>query len=286
MALNDAPGEADATPGSGALGGRIAAVRGAIGFLTRLPVGGRESDWAAFRASLVAFPLAGYLLGALLALPFVLLPPIGTPAPVVAAAALAWCYLLVGINHVDGLADLGDAAAVHGGRERRLAVLKDTTVGVGALLAVGLVLAGLALAALAVADLALAGSTAVGSPGWPRAIRVAGVVVAAEVGAKLGMATVAALGTAATDGLGAQLTERARPASMVLPALVALPAAALTWPSPAAGAAFAAAVTVALVLRRWAHENLGGVNGDVMGAANELGRVAGLHAGVIAWTLS
>ena len=30
---------------------------------------------------------------------------------------------------------------------------------------------------------------------------------------------------------------------------------------------------------------LGGVTGDVFGAANEIGRLAGLHAGVIVWTL-
>ena len=269
MALSD---------GLGGLVRRGAAVRGALGFLTRLPVGHCESDWAAFRASLVAFPLVGYLLGVLLALPFVLLTPVGIPAPVVAAGFLAWCYLLAGINHVDGLADLGDAAVVHGDRERRLAVLKDTTVGVGALLAVGLALVGLALAGLSLAGLA--------GNGGRTALRGAGVVVAAEVGAKLGMTTLAALGAAATDGLGAQLTDRARPASLVLPAVVAVPAAVLTWPSPAAGAALLAPVLVALGLGRWARTNLGGVNGDVMGAANEVGRVAGLHAGVVAWTLS
>jgi adenosylcobinamide-GDP ribazoletransferase len=30
---------------------------------------------------------------------------------------------------------------------------------------------------------------------------------------------------------------------------------------------------------------LGGISGDVLGAANELGRVVGVHAGVVAWTL-
>lgn len=272
MALSD---------GLDGLARRGAAFRGAVGFLTRLPVGYREGDWTAFRASLVAFPLVGYVVGALVAVPVGLLPWIGFPAPVVAAAFLAWLYVVTGINHVDGLADLGDAAVVHGGPERRLEVLKDTTVGVGAVLAVGLVAIGLALAALAMAEAVHAGPARASI-----ALRAAGVVVAAEVGAKLGMAAIASLGTAATDGLGAELTARAAPASLVLPTVVALPAAALTWPSPAAGATLLAAAVVSVVLWRWARTNLGGVNGDVMGATNELGRLVGLHAGVIAWTLS
>ena len=282
MALIDGP---DGLEAPGGVARPVAAFRGAVGFLTRLPVGGREADWAAFRATPVAFPLVGYLLGALLSLPFVLLPTAAIPAPAVAATFLAWVYALTGINHVDGLADLGDAAVVHGGRERRLEVLKDTTVGVGALLAVVLVAAGLALAGLSLARLALVdavpGQSAVALP-----LGAVGIVVAAEVGAKLGMAALAGLGTAATDGLGAQLAERAGPAALALPAAVAVPAVAIAWPSPAGAAALLVPVLVALGLWRWARANLGGINGDVMGAANELGRVAGLHAGVIAWTLS
>ena len=41
---------------------------------------------------------------------------------------------------------------------------------------------------------------------------------------------------------------------------------------------------MALVVVRWADGALGGVNGDVFGAVNELARVVALHAGVVAWT--
>jgi len=68
--------------------------------------------------------------------------------------------------------------------------------------------------------------------------------------------------------------------------VLATPAAAATWPSPVAAAALAAGPVVALLLVAWARRNLGGVNGDVFGAANELARVVALHAGVVVWTLS
>ncbi|MDB9274189.1 adenosylcobinamide-GDP ribazoletransferase, partial [Halorubrum ezzemoulense] len=51
-------------------------------------------------------------------------------------------------------------------------------------------------------------------------------------------------------------------------------------------AAITAAVVVAALAFAWARSRLGGVSGDVLGATNELARVVGLHAGVIAWTLS
>jgi len=248
-----------------------AALRGAVGFLTRVPLGHDQEDWTAFRSTLPALPAVGYPIGALLAVPIAAGMVGGLPPATAAVAFVAWCYLLTGITHLDGLADLGDAAAVHGEPEDRLAVLKDTAVGVGAVLAVGVVLLGLALAAQTIAT---------------RPLLALGLVIAAEVGAKLGIAVVAALGRPATDGLGAQLADPARPASLTLPALVAAPAALLTWPSPAAAVALVAPVAVAVSLWWWARATLGGVNGDVMGAANELGRAVALHAGVVAWTLS
>ncbi|NHN47952.1 adenosylcobinamide-GDP ribazoletransferase [Halostella sp. JP-L12] len=261
------------------VGGGVAALRGAVGFLTRIPVGRDRESWEAFRTTPATFPLAGYLAGALVAVPFALPAlaaagpaPGGLPAPTAAFAYVVAVYAVTGINHLDGVADLGDAAVVHGDAERRRDAMKDTTVGVGAVLAVALVLAGLGLGGLALAGLPVAAAVA--------------VVVAAEVGAKAGMAAVACFGTATHEGLGSALTGPASPQSFALPAAVAVPSAALAWPSLAAAAALAGAGLATAVLVRRARTALGGVGGDVFGAVNEVGRVAGLHAGVIAWTLS
>ncbi|MFB6173183.1 MAG: adenosylcobinamide-GDP ribazoletransferase [Halobacteriales archaeon] len=243
----------------------VTALRGALGFLSRLPVGHDEGAWAAFRAAPAVFPLSGYLLGALIA-PAVLLP---APPPATAFAFLAWVYLVTGINHLDGVADLGDALVVHGDADDRRAVMRDTTTGVGALLAVGLVLAGLALSGLALAGLPA---------------RALGLVVAAEVAAKAAMAVVVCLGSAAHEGLGSELTGRTDSRSLVLPLALAAPAAALTWPRPAAGVALGAGLLAGVGALAWGRARLGGVSGDVIGAANEAARVLALHAGVIAWT--
>lgn len=247
------------------------ALRGAVGFLTRLPVGRDDSAWAAFRGSPWAFPLTGYLVGCLLA---VALSPSTTavPSTVIAVAYLAAVFAVTGINHLDGVADVGDAAVVHGDSERRHEVLKDTTVGVGAVAAVVVALLGLVFGAFAVAGLPL---------------RVAvGVVVATEVGAKTAMAAVACLGTATHEGLGAQFTERASSAHLVGVALVAAPAAVLSWPANAAAGALLGALAGGLLTLGYVSRLLGGVSGDVFGVVNEVGRAVGLHAGVIVWTLS
>ncbi len=247
------------------LNGVFGGLRGAIAFLTRLPIRTDADDWDRFRTFPAAFPLVAYPIGAIASIPFLL---DGPEAPV-AFGYLFVLVALVGIPHLDGVADLGDAFAAHGDDARRRALM-DTNTGVGAIVAVVLVFVGLALAAFELAA-------------FPVFV-AAGLVVAAEVGAKLGMATVACLGTANHEGLGSAFTRGSEPALLLGPALVSLPAI-LIAPFPAGIATVIVGPLVAAGLIRWADRALGGVNGDVFGAANELGRVIGLHVGVIVWTL-
>ncbi len=247
----------------------VRAVGGALGFLTRLPVGHDETAWEAFRRTPLAFPLAGYLIGGLLALPF-LLP---LPDPTLALVFVAWVYLLTGINHLDGVADVGDALAVHGDAERRRAVLKDTTLGVGGIAATMVIILGVGLAALGLV-------TAIMEVRY-----VVGIVVAAEVSAKLAMATIICGGEAIHDGMGAQFVTESNARSLRLPLLVAAPALLLTVPHFAAAMSVLGGLAAGVASWQIAERTLGGVNGDVIGATNEVARVVALHLGVIAWML-
>jgi len=244
----------------------LSALWGALGFLTRLPVGHSEAAFDAFRQTPAALPLAGYVVGLLLAIAVVL--PI--PAPTTAVALVVAVVLVTGVNHADGLADLGDAAVVHGGPERRRDVMTDTTVGVGAVLALGVGLVGLTMAGLALASLPVTAA--------------AGLVVASEVGAKLAMATLVCRASTSHDGFGASFLNEVNAGDLWLPVAVALPAGLLADFS--GFGPLLAAVVLALVVGRWADDTLGGVSGDVLGATNDLARLAALHVGVIVWTLS
>ena len=245
----------------------LSALRGALGFLSRLPVGHSEDAWAAFTATPAAFPLAGYVVGGLVALPF--LAAGALPGSVVAAAALGLLVAVTGVNHADGLADLGDAAAVHGTPEQRREVMRDTTVGVGAVLALGTVILLLAFALLAVTAL-------------PVRVAVA-VVVASEVGAKVAMATLACLGEPSHEGFGAAMLDGNGPTDLLVTLAVGAPIALVAV--PVTTVSLLAALVVALLVRRWARHRLGGVGGDVCGATNELARVVALHGAVAAWHL-
>jgi adenosylcobinamide-GDP ribazoletransferase len=256
----------------------VVALRGALGFLTRIPVGRSEAAWEAFGRAPWTFPVVGYLVGGVVALP--LLAPV--PAATVALAFPLTVYAVTGITHLDGVADLGDAAVVHGSPEERRRVLNDSALGVGGTVALVAVVLGLSTAAFGLVEAA----AAAGTPGVRDRLGVAvGIVVAAEVGAKAATATLVCVGDAAHEGLGSALTAE-NTASAAVPVLaLAAPAALLAWPLVFPGtAALLAALATAGMLRWWARRRLGGVSGDVLGATNELARVAALHAGVIAWT--
>lgn len=252
----------------------LSAVLGAVGFLTRVPVGNSERAWSAFvrfpaTMVLVAYPIGAVLSGVLV---------VGVPPATAGVAFPGLVVALLGIAHLDGVADLGDAAVVHGGPERRLDVMRDTTVGVGAVVGVVLVIAGL-----------VAGAATLASAPWQVAVSV---VVAAEVSAKLGMVAVAGAGTATHEGLGSAFTERTALTAVVPAAVLAVPAAlgpavagvfGHSWPAGPALAAVGGGVLATAAVFWWAQRNLGGVTGDVFGAANEFARVVALHAGVVAW---
>lgn len=242
----------------------LTALRGAVGFLTRLPLGRSDRAWAAFGETPAVMVLAAYPIGLLAALSLLWLPA--------AVAAISYPLVLVaatGITHADGLADLGDAAVVHGSAADRRAVMADAQTGVGGSLALGLDVVGLTLAGLALA-------------GTPARLAL-GVVVAAEVGAKLAMVTVAVVGNSAHEGIGAHVVG-ASPVQAIAGAVFAVPAAVVAWPRVAPGVALFAALLGGAVVYAWARDNIGGVSGDVFGAANEVARLLALHAGVVAWT--
>ncbi|WP_434522932.1 adenosylcobinamide-GDP ribazoletransferase [Halorubrum sp. AS12] len=273
----------------------VAALRGALGFLTRLPVGRDEDAFEAFAGAPWTFPVVGYLVGGVVSLPIAAGATGVIPAPTTALATVCVVYGATGITHLDGVADLGDAAVVHGGPDDRRAVLRDSALGVGGTAALALALLGLATGALALVSAAGSGGTGGLSPTGGAAgvaptdgVRAAvGLVVAAEVGARTATAALVCVGDAAHEGLGSSLTGRVGPSALLPVVALAAPAALGAWSRLLPGAvALLTAAAVGVAVRRWSRARLGGISGDVLGATTEIARVAALHAGVIAWTLS
>lgn len=244
----------------------LSAVRGALGFFTTLPVSGGEDDWEAFRRRPATAVLVGYVVGPLVALPLLVVPA----GSLGGFGFLLAVSLLTGINHVDGLTDVADGLAVHGTEAQRVNAMKDSALGVGGFLAGGLVLVGL---------------YAVGGELTGDGRRALGLVVAGEVAAKAAVVWVLVRGTPRHEGLGSAVAEFATRKTLLAALALALPAVVLTWPSPAGALALGIALVTAEATTRVARSRFGGISGDVLGATNELARLAALLAGVMLWTL-
>lgn len=127
----------------------------ALGLLTRLPVP-VQPDRALARgaAAAWAYPVAGIIVGVIVAVAIALLAWLGLPAGIVAALALAVGIVLTGAMHEDGLADSADGLWGGWDRARRLAIMKDSHIGTYGVIALALTLLirWLALTALITAD--------------------------------------------------------------------------------------------------------------------------------------
>lgn len=122
----------------------------ALQFLTRIPVGhGFTADDRQLGYSVLYYPLVGLLIGGLLVIPAT--ASANSPAMVVAAIILTTWVLVTGALHLDGLADCADAwVGGFGDRQRSLRIMKDPASGPIAvtLLVLVLLLKWTALAAL------------------------------------------------------------------------------------------------------------------------------------------
>lgn len=111
----------------------------ALGLLTRFPVivdGPRATERGA--ASAWAYPLVGVVIGAILAASCALLLAVGLPSGIVAGIILAGSVIMTGAMHEDGLADSADGLWGGWDRARRLAIMKDSHIGVYGVCAIAL----------------------------------------------------------------------------------------------------------------------------------------------------
>lgn len=237
------------------------ALAAAVSLLTRVPVGSRvhigDSDVA---RSLAWLPLVGTALGGALALGARALEGRLDAGPAAVLLVAAWA-LATGAIHLDGLADSADAL---GGsdRERRLAIMRDAQIGSFGALALVLVVA---LKISLVAAVLVRGHHL-----WLMAVPAVGRLAASGLSAALPYAREHGTGAALVGG-GSRIERLAVALGTAM--VVALACARLRGLL-----AVAAAALVALAIGRLAMQRIGGITGDVLGAAIELAECAALLA--------
>lgn len=231
--------------------------RGALQFLTVLPIRARTS---APGEAAVFFPLVGALLGAVGGGTFLIVQRFWNSS---IAALLAITVLIgaTGALHEDGLADVADAFRAGRSRERIMAILKDSRIGVYGALAL-------------ILSLALRWQSLVGfqvNPAW-------GLAVSLAI-SRSSLVCLAFFAPAVGEGLGASFANflSAKAMTVVL-AQAFLCAAVCGWRGMAM---LLASGLVVVLARSYFLRRLGGVNGDCLGATCQAVETVNLM--VLAW---
>jgi adenosylcobinamide-GDP ribazoletransferase len=237
----------------------LTGLRLAASFLTILPVGPRslasEDDVA---ASFGLFPLVGFILGMALAVEDLVLSLLfGTT--VRSGLIILTMVVVTGALHLDALADTADALGARGNRDRALEILRDSRIGVFGTIAILLWL-GLYWTALAT----LQGRT-----------RTAAIYLAPGLGRWAMVAVSVGLDYLRPTGAGSFLKPEWSWSNLRIASAIAVIAIIPVFSSRSRAAA-AATIVVAMAARWFYRRWLGGVTGDLLGAAGAIAELAAI----------
>ena len=264
----------------------IKTFRDLLSFLTIIPVGGKEDFIFTTAEHMYLFPVIGAFLGVLagayflgansivhfllgLVTPIVALPTDLLAKLAVSAMTVAFLLVLTGLQHFDGLIDLGNAFGLRNVHERKMVAHAWTVTYWGALLAIIVEFA------------AFAGLFFI-NPLYAFA-----ALVAAEISAKLSMVTIVWVGKPTHKGLGSIFLAKAKKnlntVAYALSVLIVFPLFAFAL-KPHLGliggligvGGVLVGVPVALIMERVSEGVFGGVSGDTIGATNEVARAVTL----------
>ncbi len=251
----------------------LSALRSGFGFLTTIPVGISMEGIAKLMKHIYLFPVVGAVLGLILAaigfVTSIIFPPV-----LASLIVIIFIYYLTGINHIDGLADFGDGIASHGTREEKIRAMRDTAVGTGGLMFLVIAILGIFFSLLSISLLPI------------REINIMLLpyaLIVAETSAKQAMVTVAAFGRKLHEGFGAMTVENTKKSDFMI-GMVFSGAVGYYFLGVPGVEAFIVSQLAGLLVLNTANRHFGGVSGDVVGASNEIGRLAALlYIGGAAW---
>ncbi len=265
----------------------IKTFRDLLAFLTIIPMGGKEDFVFTSAENMYLFPVIGGFIGTLAAAYFIssnfiiqtllnlasnlVALPVNFLATFASAAmTVAFLLVMTGLQHFDGLIDLGNALGYRSEHERKMAA-HAWTVGYSG-----------AAFAMVVEFTAFLGLFLL-VPEFTNPLIVFAAIITAEIGAKLAMVTLVWIGKPTHKGLGSIFLKKAKKklniVAYVVSALLAFVLFTLAngpfFGLLGVGLVFVS-VPVALVMEKVAEKVFGGVSGDVIGATNEVSRAVTL----------
>jgi len=249
----------------------LSAFRSGFGFLTTIPVGITMEGIENLMKHIYLFPVVGAILGIILAaaslVSSALLPP--TMASLIILISI---YYFSGFNHIDGLADFGDGVAAHGTKEKKISAMRDTAVGTGGIIFCIIALLGIFVSLVSIQETGVF-------------LLLPYALIVAETSAKQSMVTVAAFGRRLHEGFGAMTVDNAKKSDLFIGTVFSGSVCYIVL-GIIGLEAFIVSQLAGLLVLNTANRHFGGVSGDVVGAANEIGRLAALfYIGGIGWML-
>ena len=175
-------------------------------------------------------------------------------------AVIVYSFLMIitGYNHLDGVMDMADGVMVHGEPEKKIRVMKDSSVGAGGMATLFLV-----------ASLTVAGIYNILDYNF-----IIGIIIC-EMTAKTSLLTTALLSKPLTPGIGSYFIKETNPAnyfaSTFIVAFIAYLIGGFVGLAGVIGAMISGAVIAAIARRNFVL-----ANGDVLGMSNEVGRLISL----------
>ncbi len=204
------------------------------------------------------FPIVGIVIGLLVGsfgfgLSF-LLDPLLVSLLVVASIAI-----VTGIHHADGLADFADGLMVKGSKDRKLKAMKDLSTGSAGIVAIVLYLVGLIITISLTSGFDLF-----------RAILIS------EILAKFSMVLMASLGKSASLGSNSPFVKIMKDKKKLSAAFIIMLIPIIAIGETTGLVMLGVTVALTLFLLAISNRSFGGITGDVLGATNELTRLASL----------
>ncbi len=225
-------------------------------FLTIIP--SNNSNLETIAKYMYIFPIVGIVIGLIIgSIGFGLslfLDPLIVSLLVVVSFAI-----LTGIHHSDGLADFADGLMVKGTKEKKLAAMKDLVTGSAGIVAIVLNITGLIIA------ISL-------STGYQLFL----AILLSEICAKCSMVLMASIGKSASLGSNSPFVEVMKNKKKLILATIITIIPLIVLGNTTGLLLFGTCVGLTLFLVILTARSFGGITGDVLGATNELTRLASL----------
>ncbi len=237
-------------------------IQSVISFLTIIPAGKGDHhhyDIQYIAKNMYLFPVVGAVIGVIIGGMAYGISPFVHPL-LVGLLVSGALVILTGVHHTDALADFSDGLMAKGDKERKRKAMMDPAVGSAGVAALVMYFAGMII----VFNTGFTGTKILTS------------IIAAEVIAKYIMVLLTYRGTSAWEGFSSPFTIAMKDRKkMAAATAIMLP---IIWFSTGYVGMAALGVSTALgaLMRHASERSFGGISGDVLGASNEVTRLASL----------